>query len=46
MTERAKIIHNGALQTIELPETCRFPDDQQEVLVRKEGNRIVLEAEE
>ena len=45
MSERAKIIHNGGVQTIELPESCRFPDDQQEVLVRKEGNRIVLETE-
>jgi virulence-associated protein VagC len=45
MTERAKIIHNGGVQTIELPESCRFPDDQEEVLVRKEGNRLVLEVE-
>jgi virulence-associated protein VagC len=46
MTERAKILHNGRAQAIELPESCRFPDDQQEVLVRKERNRIVIEAEQ
>jgi len=45
MSERAKIIHDGEEQTLRLPKSCRFPDDQEEVLVRREGNRIVLEAE-
>jgi virulence-associated protein VagC len=46
MSERAKILHNGDDQALQLPKSCRFPADQHEVLVRKEGERrLVVEAE-
>jgi virulence-associated protein VagC len=45
MAEWAKIIHDGGVQTIELPESCRFPDDQEEVLVRKEGEDLIVGTE-
>ena len=45
MTERAKILHEGDEQTVRLPRSCRFPADQQEVLVRRDGESIVLERE-
>jgi antitoxin VapB len=44
MVERAKIFRNGGSQAVRLPKSLRFPDDQDEVVVRREGNRIVLEA--
>jgi antitoxin VapB len=43
MTARAKLFRNGGSQAVRLPKACRFPDDQQEVVVRKIGRRIVLE---
>ncbi|HYR29791.1 MAG TPA: hypothetical protein VEU30_15080 [Thermoanaerobaculia bacterium] len=43
MTEKAKVVTSGASQIIELPNSCRFPDDQREVIVRREGNRVILE---
>ncbi|HEX8252600.1 MAG TPA: type II toxin-antitoxin system VapB family antitoxin [Thermoanaerobaculia bacterium] len=43
MTERAKIFSNGGSQAVRLPKSCRFPDDQQEVVVRREGQRVILE---
>jgi antitoxin VapB len=43
MTERAKIFTNGGSQAVRLPKSCRFPDDQQEVLVRRVGKRVILE---
>ena len=43
MTERAKIFTNGGSQAIRLPKSCRFPDDQNEVLVRRDGRRVILE---
>jgi antitoxin VapB len=43
MTERAKLFRNGGSQAVRLPKDCRFPDDQREVVVRKEGQRVVLE---
>lgn len=47
MSERAKIIHDGEEQTLRLPKSCRFPADQEEVLVRKEGERrLVVETEQ
>ncbi|HEY0156205.1 MAG TPA: hypothetical protein VGF28_02840 [Thermoanaerobaculia bacterium] len=45
MAERAKILHNGDDQAVQLPPSCRFPDDQTEVLVRREGDRVILERE-
>ena len=43
MTARAKLFKNGGSQAVRLPKACRFPDDQQEVVVRKVGRRVVLE---
>lgn len=43
MTARAKLFKNGGSQAVRLPKDCRFPEDQQEVVVRREGRRIVLE---
>ena len=40
---RAKLFQNGGSQAVRLPRDCRFPEDQREVGVRKEGRRIVLE---
>ncbi len=45
MAERAKILHNGDDQAVQLPPSCRFPDGQTEVLVRREGDRVILERE-
>jgi antitoxin VapB len=41
---RAKLFQNGGSQAVRLPKECRFDGDQVEVLVRREGRRIVLEA--
>lgn len=43
MTERAKIFTNGGSQAVRLPKSCRFPDDQHEVVVRRVGKRVILE---
>ena len=43
MGERAKIFQNGGSQAIRLPKSCRFPDDQSEVVVKREGRQIILE---
>jgi virulence-associated protein VagC len=43
MPERARIVTNGDSQAIELPETCRFPEGELEVLVSREGRKIILE---
>ncbi|MGC4089959.1 MAG: hypothetical protein QM756_19140 [Polyangiaceae bacterium] len=43
MAERAKLFRNGGSQAVRLPKGCRFPDDQREVVVRKIGQRVVLE---
>ena len=43
MAERAKIFMNGGSQAVRLPKSCRFPDDQKEVLVRREGQQVILE---
>jgi antitoxin VapB len=43
MAGRGKIFTNGGSQAVRLPKSCRFPDDQREVLVRRVGRRVVLE---
>ena len=43
MAERAKLFKNGGSQAVRLPKNCRFPDDQNEVVVRKVGRQVVLE---
>ncbi len=39
----AKLFKNGGSQAVRLPKGCRFPDDQREVVVRREGSRVILE---
>ncbi|HWO08120.1 MAG TPA: type II toxin-antitoxin system VapB family antitoxin [Polyangiaceae bacterium] len=43
MTQRAKLFQNGGSQAVRLPRSCRFAEDATEVVVRREGNRIILE---
>jgi antitoxin VapB len=43
MAGRAKIFSNGGSQAVRLPKSCRFPDDQKEVIVRRVGRRVILE---
>lgn len=43
MSERAKLFRNGGSQAVRLPKGCRFPEDQREVVVRKVGQRVILE---
>ena len=43
MSERAKIFRNGGSQAVRLPKSCRFRDDQDEVIVRRVGKQVVLE---
>ena len=40
--KRAKLFQNGGSQAVRLPKECRFVD-QQEVLVHREGRRVILE---
>ena len=42
MTQRAKLFQNGGSQAVRLPKNCRF-EDQHEVLVHREGDRVILE---
>lgn len=39
---RAKLFRNGGSQAVRLPKACRF-DAQSEVLVHREGRRVILE---
>jgi antitoxin VapB len=39
---RAKLFQNGGSQAVRLPKDCRFIA-QREVLVRREGRRVILE---
>jgi antitoxin VapB len=43
MAERAKIFQNGGSQAVRLPKSCRFSDDQDEVIVRRVGKQVILE---
>jgi antitoxin VapB len=43
MAQRAKIFRNGGSQAVRLPMTCRFPEGQSEVVVRRVGRQIILE---
>ena len=40
---RAKLFRNGGSQAVRLPHEFRFPDGQNEVTVRREGRRVILE---
>lgn len=39
----AKLFKNGGSQAVRLPKECRFEDGMSEVVVRKEGDRVILE---
>lgn len=41
--KRAKLFQNGGSQAVRLPKECRFADREAEVVVRREGRRVVLE---
>ena len=41
-SSRAKLFKNGGSQAVRLPKECRFTA-QGEVLVRREGRRVILE---
>jgi antitoxin VapB len=43
MAHRAKIFRNGGSQAVRLPKTCRFPEGQSEVIVRRVGRQVILE---
>ena len=43
MSGRAKIFYNGGSQAVRLPKSCRFPDDQREVVARRVGRNVILE---
>jgi antitoxin VapB len=43
MSGRAKIFYNGGSQAVRLPKSCRFPDDQGEVVARRVGRKVILE---
>jgi antitoxin VapB len=43
MWARAKIFNNRGSHAVRLPKSCRFPDDQKEVLVHRVGRRVILE---
>jgi len=42
-TTRAKLFRNGGSQAVRLPQSCRFPAEQREVLIRREGRRVIIE---
>lgn len=37
------MFRNGGSQAVRLPRSCRFPDEQDEVVVHREGRRVILE---
>lgn len=41
---RASLIRNGANQAVRLPQDMRFPEGVDEVVIRREGNKLVLSA--
>jgi len=43
MTGRAKIFYNGGSQAVRLPKSCRFAEDQHEVVARRVGRKVILE---
>lgn len=39
----AKVYQRGGSQTVCLPKDCRFRGNQHEILIRREGSRVILE---
>lgn len=44
MPDKAQILNHDGAQDVRLPESCRFPDDQGEVIAWRDGARVILEA--
>ena len=44
MGERAKIFQNGGSQAVRLPKSCRFSEHQHQVIAKRVGKRVILEA--
>ena len=42
-SSRAKLFPNGGSQAVRLPKSCRFPNGHGEVLVHREGRKVILE---
>lgn len=40
---RAKLFQNGGSQAVRLPKDYRFPETDGEVIVRREGRKVILE---
>ena len=40
---RAKIFYNGGSQAVRLPKSCRFPEGENEVSVKRVGKKVILE---
>jgi len=40
---RAKIFYNGGSQAVRLPKSCRFPEGESEVSVKRVGRKVILE---
>ncbi len=40
---RGRIFRIGGSQAVRLPKECRFPEDADEVIVRREGSRVIIE---
>ena len=45
MADVAKLFKSGGSQAVRLPKEYRFPDEE-EVLISREGNRVVLESKQ
>jgi antitoxin VapB len=43
MGERARIFQNGGSQAVRLPKSCRFREDQNQVIARRVGKQVILE---
>ncbi len=41
---RAKLFRNGRSQAIRLPKELRFDEEEKEVLVRRDGSRLIVES--
>ncbi len=40
---RAKLFQNGGSQAVRLPQSCRFPEGLSEVVVHRDGRKVILE---
>ena len=42
-SDRAKLFQNGGSQAVRLPQAFRFPEGATEVVIRRDGRRVILE---